>query len=83
MPVMLLSACSVRTPINDLALPPVNPIEVKVIKIDDSGFVLEDDSASTYVKAELSGNEKLDISQAEQITVYGNLQATKKYLMLM
>jgi hypothetical protein len=77
--IFILGGCSGTTPINDLSLPPVSTIEGIVTKIDKSGFMLKDSSGSIYVRAEMPGDKKLDISVDEQITVYGNLQGgTKK-----
>jgi hypothetical protein len=74
----ILGGCSATTPINDLALPPVSTIEGIVTQMDASGFILKDDSASIYVRAEMPDNEKLNVSVDEQLRVYGNLQGGAK-----
>jgi hypothetical protein len=67
--------CSTATPINKLALPPVSTIEGIVKLTDATGFVIEDDSGSIYVKAKLPDDQKLDVSVDDEVRVYGNLQA--------
>ena len=64
--------------IKNLALPPVSTIEGNIIKLDDSGFDLMDDSGSIYVRAEFPENIKLKLSVGEKVRVYGNLQGGKK-----
>jgi len=56
--ILMLGGCSGSTPINELALPPVNIIEGTVITIDGSGFILKDESDSIYVKGKLPDNKK-------------------------
>ena len=38
--IFILTGCSVVTPVNDLALPPVSIIEGTVIQLDKNGFEL-------------------------------------------
>jgi hypothetical protein len=75
---LMFNGCAGSTPIKNLSLPPVTIIEGTVTKIDETGFTLQDNSGSIYVKAELPGNKKLNLSLAEQIKVYGNLQGGQK-----
>jgi hypothetical protein len=76
--VILLNGCAKTTLIKNLALPPVSTIEGNIIKLDDSGFDLMDDSGSIYIHAELPENIKLKLSVGEKVKVYGNLQGGKK-----
>jgi hypothetical protein len=71
--ILLLNACAGTTPIKKLALPPVSTIEGNITQIDKGGFTLTDNSGSIYVKAELPGNKKLNLSVDETVKVYGNL----------
>jgi len=71
---LLVSGCAATTPIKDLALPPVSTIEGTVTRLDESGFILTDDSGSIFVRAKLSDNKKLNLSLDEKVKVYGNLQ---------
>lgn len=75
---MLLNGCARITPIKNLALPPVSTIEGKITKLDHSGFTLNDDSGSIYVRAELPKDYKQKLSVGEKVRVYGNLQGGKK-----
>lgn len=72
--VLMMSGCASTTPINNLALPPVSTIEGNITQLDESGFILADNSGSIHVRAKLSGNKKLDLSVGEKVKVYGNLQ---------
>jgi hypothetical protein len=72
--VLMISGCASTTPINNLALPPVSTIEGNITQLDESGFILADNSGSIHVRAKLSGNKKLDLSVGEKVKVYGNLQ---------
>lgn len=72
--VLMLGGCASSTAISDLALPPVSTIKGKITQLDENGFRLTDNSGSIYVKASLPGNDKLDVSIDEEVTVYGNLQ---------
>jgi hypothetical protein len=74
----MLSGCAGTTPIKNLSLPPVSIIEGTVTQIDEGGFTLKDNSGSIYVKAELLDNKKLNLSEDEQVKVYGNLQGGQK-----
>ncbi|GMR21353.1 MAG: hypothetical protein BMS9Abin36_1953 [Gammaproteobacteria bacterium] len=76
--VFILSGCAGTTPIKNLSLPPVSTIAGTVTQIDEGGFILKDNSGSIYVKAELLGNKKLNLSVGEQIRVYGNIQGGRK-----
>jgi hypothetical protein len=75
---ILLTGCTGTTPIKNLALPPVSTIEGNITQLDDSGFILADNSGSIYVRAELPENIKLKLSVGEKVKVYGNLQGGKK-----
>jgi len=57
--VILLNGCAKTTLIKNLALPPVSTIEGNIIKLDDSGFDLMDDSGSIYVRAEFPENYQI------------------------
>ena len=72
--VLSLGGCTGTTPIQNLALPPVSAIEGKITQLDESGFMLEDDTGSIYVRARLPDHRKLNLSMAEKVKVYGNLQ---------
>lgn len=72
--VLMMSGCAGTTPINNLALPPVSTIEGNITQLDESGFILADNSGSIHVRAKLSDNKKLDLSVGEKVKVYGNLQ---------
>ena len=76
--ILMLNGCTAITPIKKLALPPVNTIQGTIEKIDKNGFFLKDNSGSIYVKIELSDNKKINISENEEVTVYGNLEGTRK-----
>lgn len=76
--VVLCNGCVKITPIKNLVLPPVSTIEGNIIKLDNRGFDLMDDSGSIYVRAELPENIKLKLSVGEKIRVYGNLQGGKE-----
>ncbi len=71
--ILLLNACAGTTPIQKLALPPVSTIEGSITQIDRGGFTLRDPSGSIYVRAELPGGKKLNLSVDETVRVYGNL----------
>ncbi|MES1982637.1 MAG: OB-fold nucleic acid binding domain-containing protein [Pseudomonadota bacterium] len=73
--ILMMSGCASTTPINNLALPPVSTIEGKITQLDESGFILTDNSGSIHVRAKLADNKKLDISIDERVKVYGNLQS--------
>ncbi len=75
---LLLNACAGTTPIKNLALPPVSTIEGNITQMDKGGFTLTDNSGSIYVRAELPGNEKLNLSVDEKVKVYGNLQGGRE-----
>jgi hypothetical protein len=75
---LMISGCTGTTPIENLSLPPVTVIEGTVTQIDESGFRLRDNTGSIYVKAELPDRKKLNLSLAEQIKVYGNLEGGLK-----
>jgi len=75
---VILGGCATATPINELALPPVSIIEGIVTQTDASGFVVEDDSGSIHVTAELPDKKKLDVTVDDVVRVYGNLQAGAK-----
>jgi uncharacterized protein YdeI (BOF family) len=62
----------------NLALPPVTAIEGHITQLDESGFTLVDNSGSIYVRAELPGDRKLNLSVDEKVKVYGNLQGGQK-----
>jgi hypothetical protein len=79
MSVALLSTHSARTPINKLVLPPVNVIEGKVIKIDGNGFVLQDDTGSIYVKAELPGIKNWIYRKMNKLLSTGTCRRQKQY----
>ena len=70
----LLNGCAGTTPIMNLALPPVTAIEGHITQLDEHGFILMDNSASIYVRAELPDDRKLNLSVDEKVKVYGNLQ---------
>jgi hypothetical protein len=70
----LLNGCAETTPIKNLALPPVSTIEGHITQLHENGFTLMDNSGSIYVRAELPGNRKLNLSVDEKVKVYGNLQ---------
>jgi hypothetical protein len=74
----LLNGCAGTTPIMNLALPPVTAIEGHITQLDESGFTLVDNSGSIYVRAELPGDGKLNLSVDEKVKVYGNLQGGQK-----
>lgn len=78
--VLLLNGCTGTTPINNLTLPPVSTIEGRITQIDERGFTLTDSSGSIHVRAELPDNRKLNLSVAEQVKVYGNLQGGQERL---
>ena len=69
-----LNGCAGTTPVKNLALPPVSIIEGNITQLDKSGFTLMDNSGSIYIKAELPGNKRLNLSVNEKVKVYGNLQ---------
>lgn len=71
---VLASGCAAPTPIQKLALPPVSIIAGTVAQLDENGFRLTDKSGSIWVRAQLPGHPKLDLSENENVTVYGNLQ---------
>lgn len=73
--ILSASGCATITPIKNLPLPPVTTIEGTVTQIAEHGFTLADDSGSIFVRAELPGNKKLDVSLNEKLKIYGNLQA--------
>jgi hypothetical protein len=70
---LTVAGCAGTTPVKNLALPPVSIIEGTVDKIDESGFILSDDSGSISVRAKLPDNKKFALSQEEKVKVYGNL----------
>ena len=70
----LLSGCSGSTAIKDLTLPPVTTIKGTVSNIKPDGFTLDDSTGSIFVKSKLSNKQKLNITHAETLTVYGNLR---------
>ncbi len=72
--VLMMSGCASTTPINNLGLPPVSTIEGNITQLDESGFILADNSGSIRVRAKLADNKKLAISIDEKVKVYGNLQ---------
>jgi len=72
--VLMMSGCASTTPINNLGLPPVSTIEGNITQLDESGFILADNSGSIRVRAKLPDNKKLAISIDEKVKVYGNLQ---------
>jgi hypothetical protein len=72
--IILLNGCSGTIPIKNLGLPPVSTIEGSITQIDEKGFTLMDGSGSIYVRAELPGNRKLNLSVDEHVKVYGNLR---------
>ncbi|HUS73657.1 MAG TPA: hypothetical protein VMY06_11375 [Sedimentisphaerales bacterium] len=72
--VLLVSGCAGTTLIKDLGLPPVTAIEGTITQLDESGFTLADNSGAIFVRAELPGNKKLNVSVDENVKVYGNLQ---------
>ena len=72
--VFLLNGCAGTTPIKNLALPPVTTIEGHITQLDESGFVLMDNSGTIYVRAKLPDNRKLNLSANDKVKVYGNLQ---------
>ncbi len=72
--ILILAGCSSSTPIKDLVLPPVSTIEGTITQVDEGGFVLQDDSGSIYVIANIPGGEKLNLSLKEKVRVYGNLR---------
>lgn len=76
--VISLIACAGTTPIKNLVLPPVSIIEGKIVRIDDSGFDLTDDSGSIYVRAKSPKDIKLKLSAGEKVKIYGNLLGGKK-----
>jgi hypothetical protein len=76
--VLMINGCTGVTSIENLSLPPVTIIEGTVTQIDETGFILKDNSGSIYVKTELPDNKKLNLSSAEQIKVYGNLEGGLK-----
>jgi len=71
---LMVSGCASTTSINNLGLPPVSTIEGNITQLDESGFILTDNSGSIHVRAKLADNKKLDISINEKVKVYGNLQ---------
>ncbi len=73
--VLMMSGCASTTPINNLALPPVSTIEGNITQLDESGFILADNSGSIQVRAKLPNHEKLDLSMGEEVSVYGNLRS--------
>ena len=75
---LMISGCTGTTPIKNLSLPPVTIIEGSVTQIGESGFTLKDNTGSIYVRAELPDNRKLNLSLAEKIKVYGNLEGGLK-----
>ncbi|MFZ2450093.1 MAG: hypothetical protein WAW36_06220 [Methylovulum miyakonense] len=72
--VLMMGGCACTTPINNLGLPPVSTIEGNITQLDESGFILADNSGSIRVRAKLADNKKLAISIDEKVKVYGNLQ---------
>lgn len=70
----LASGCATPTPVRNLALPPVSIIAGTVAQLDENGFRLTDQSGSIWVRAQLPDHKKLDLSENEKVTVYGNLQ---------
>ncbi|WP_019865834.1 single stranded DNA-binding domain-containing protein [Methylovulum miyakonense] len=76
--VLMMSGCASTTPINNLGLPPVSTIEGNITQLDESGFILADNSGSIRVRAKLADNKKLAISIDEKVKVYGNLQGGPK-----
>lgn len=79
--IFILTGCSVVTPVNGLALPPVSIIEGTVIQLDKNGFELRDESGTIYVVAEMPAAKKLQLTVKEKVRVYGNLRpgATRKF----
>ncbi len=71
---LTVSGCVGTTPVKNLALPPASTIEGNITKLDEGGFTLTDSCGSTYVRAKLPGNKKLNLSIEDKVTVYGNLQ---------
>jgi len=74
MALLMMSGCARATLIKHLALPPVSIIEGTITQLDDRGFTLADSSGSIYVRAQLPDHQKLNVSLAEHVKVYGNLQ---------
>lgn len=72
--ILMLVGCASTTPIKDLALPPVSTIEGTIIRLNEGGFELQDDSGSIYVIAKMPGDEKLNLSLKEKVRVYGNIR---------
>lgn len=72
--VLMISGCAGTTPVKNLALPPVSTIEGVVTQLDENGFTLLDESGSIFVRAKLPENKKLNLTLAEKLKVYGNLQ---------
>lgn len=72
--VLLVGGCAGVAPIKDLALPPVTTIEGTITQLNDSDFTLTDSSGSIFVRAQLPGNKRLNVSLNEKVRVYGNLQ---------
>jgi len=75
---ILLHGCAGTTPIKNLTLPPVSTIEGKITQLDESGFTLKDTSGTIYVRAELPGTKKLNLSADEIVKVYGNLRGGRE-----
>lgn len=71
---LMVGGCTGTTPIKNLPLPPVTTIEGTVSQPGDSGFTLTDATGSIFVRAKLPDNKKLNLSPAEKVKVYGNLQ---------
>jgi hypothetical protein len=72
--VLMNSSCAGPTPIKNIGLPPVTIIQGTITQINESGFILTDNSGSIFVRAKLPDNEKLDVFLNEKVKVYGNLQ---------
>ena len=70
---LMLTGCTVITPVKELGLPPVTTIEGIVTGIDKGGFTLKDGSGSIHVRAELP-DKPLNLAVDEKVRVYGNLQ---------
>ena len=70
----LLAGCAGTTPIKNVALPPVTTIAGEITRLDENGFELTDGSGTIYVRARLADGKKLNVSMAETVTVFGNLQ---------
>lgn len=71
---LLLTGCTVITPVKQLGLPPVTTIEGTVRIMNENGFTLEDDSAAIYVRAKWPDYKPSDDLTGEKVRVYGNLQ---------